>query len=157
VHPAIGRRRCTDTTKATHKGERDRRSGTDHRSRSGNERVRNIRSIFVKKWLPPEPNECGFVFPSDERRLRIAGPAVAVQSSASDRGAFIFRNINRAADNQTCFIVRTAPGEKPFHFGEEPGRRSAAKPLTNGQARGITANIAEPTDLLRQFPRLGSC
>jgi hypothetical protein len=43
-----------------------------------------------------------------------------------------------------CFIVRDANGQQLayVYYEEEPGRRSAAKLLTQDEARQIAANIA---------------
>ena len=46
---------------------------------------------------------------------------------------------------QDCYIVRDADGHALayVHFEDEPGRRSAARLLTRGDARRIAVNIAE--------------
>jgi len=51
--------------------------------------------------------------------------------------------------SDACFIVRDHNGQKLayVYFEDEPGRRSAAKLLTKGEARRIAANIAKLTGL----------
>ena len=51
--------------------------------------------------------------------------------------------------SDACFVVRDHNGQKLayVYFEDEPGRRSAAKLLTKGEARRIAANIAKLTGL----------
>ncbi len=54
--------------------------------------------------------------------------------------------------NDACFIIRdnTRQALAYFYFEDEPGRRSAAKLLTKGEARRLPVNFGNLSELVRR-------
>jgi hypothetical protein len=73
------------------------------------------------------------------------------QPDYRDPSAFIVAG-HRTEVTPNCFIVRDANGQalSYFYYENEPGRRSAAKLLSEDAARRIAANIAKLPALVRQ-------
>jgi hypothetical protein len=55
-------------------------------------------------------------------------------------------------EQEACFVVRDHDGQQLayVYFEDEPGQRSAAKPLTRDEARRIAANIAKCQSFAQQ-------